>query len=246
VTRSLSVLLPVHNAQSYLEPLVDGLVEVLPELTSDFEVLIVDNGSTDDTGDAASHLMARYPQVAMLVNDARLEGEAMLRSALAVARGEIIFLREEGCELDLHDIGKLWARMSRRQLVIARPLAASGANRPRQASGASPMSVWEQSVLDSIRPASATRASSIGPGFKMMWSSVANESPWWIASSSTLIADLTDRGYSCEEIALRPTSDGTADDAGGVIPPAHLDGPKSPLRRRPNYLARILAITSGN
>ena len=45
--RSLSVLLPVRNVQSTLIDSVLELLEVLPELTSRFELIIIDDGSTD-------------------------------------------------------------------------------------------------------------------------------------------------------------------------------------------------------
>lgn len=246
MNRSLSVLIPVHNAQSYLEPMVDGLLEILPELTADFEVLIVDDGSRDDTSDVARHLVARFPQLSLFRNDERLGGEEALREALAIARGEIVLLREEGTELDLRDIGKLWERMSRRQLVFARPLARAAAGNGAAWTGSNAISDWERAALDAVRPASATRAVTTAPGFKMLLRSVAQESTWWISGSPTTIAELTARGYNCEEIALRTPQGVFSEQGSGAVPASHLGDVNWPLRRRPNYLARILAITSGN
>lgn len=242
MTRSLSILLPVHNAQPYLEHLVEDLLEVVPELTTDFEVLIVDNGSTDDTSDTAQQLVARYPQVDAIRNDLQLDSESALRPALEIARGDVIFLREEGTPLDLREIGKLWARMDGRQMVVARPASAPW----RALDGSGAISAWEQAVLESIRPSSAARTATGAPGFKMLLRSVAQESTWWISRTATLIPELTAQGYSCEEISVRTEAGLPVLDGSHVLEASHFGDKRLPRRRRPNYLARILAMTSGN
>ena len=118
-------MLPVFNAQSYLEQTVLSLLDVVPELTSDFEVLIIDNGSSDDTADAAQSLVARYPQLRLIQNQRRLGSQAAIGAGLAVARGEVVFLREDGTRLDLAHIGSLWRRMGRRHLVHVRGASAA-------------------------------------------------------------------------------------------------------------------------
>ena len=42
------------------------MLELASELTSDFSVLIVDDGSTDDTYETAGDLAARYPQISVM------------------------------------------------------------------------------------------------------------------------------------------------------------------------------------
>jgi glycosyltransferase involved in cell wall biosynthesis len=66
VTRSLSVLLPVHNVQSSLTRSVHEILDVLAELTGRFELVIVDEGSTDGTWDVARELAQLYPQIRLL------------------------------------------------------------------------------------------------------------------------------------------------------------------------------------
>ena len=51
VAPSLSLILPVRNAQYSLSRQINWLLEHAPELTSQFEILIVDDRSTDFTSD---------------------------------------------------------------------------------------------------------------------------------------------------------------------------------------------------
>ena len=51
--KSLSVVVPVHNAERNLTQRIGRLLEVLPDLVAKFEVLIVDDGSADQTMEVA-------------------------------------------------------------------------------------------------------------------------------------------------------------------------------------------------
>jgi cellulose synthase/poly-beta-1,6-N-acetylglucosamine synthase-like glycosyltransferase len=63
VSKSLTIVLPVYNAESRLRKNVTELLELASELTPEFGVLIIDDGSTDDTYEVAEDLAAHYPQV---------------------------------------------------------------------------------------------------------------------------------------------------------------------------------------
>ncbi|MBL9125233.1 MAG: glycosyltransferase, partial [Planctomycetaceae bacterium] len=107
MSRTLSLLLPVHNAQAQLEQTVLALLDVIPELTPNFEVLIIDDGSSDDTSDTAQQLVARFPQIQLIRNSHRLGMAGAVGSGVAAARGEVILLREDGTKLELAHLGRL-------------------------------------------------------------------------------------------------------------------------------------------
>jgi hypothetical protein len=63
VNKSLTIVLPVYNAESRLRKNVTELLELASELTDKFGVLIIDDGSTDATFEVAEDLAAHFPQV---------------------------------------------------------------------------------------------------------------------------------------------------------------------------------------
>jgi glycosyltransferase involved in cell wall biosynthesis len=63
LNKSLTVVLPVYNAESRLRKNVSELLELASEFTAEFGVLIIDDGSTDSTFEVAAELAAHYPQV---------------------------------------------------------------------------------------------------------------------------------------------------------------------------------------
>ena len=66
MSSSISVILPVRNLQYELALRVDRLLEILSELSTDFEILIIDYGSFDQTPEIAAELSASFPQVKMV------------------------------------------------------------------------------------------------------------------------------------------------------------------------------------
>ncbi|MFT5301301.1 MAG: hypothetical protein ACI814_002104 [Mariniblastus sp.] len=68
VNPSMSVELPVHNSQNNLAQTVSRVVEVIFDISAKFEVLIVDDGSTNATEEVAHELAATYPQLKVARN----------------------------------------------------------------------------------------------------------------------------------------------------------------------------------
>lgn len=106
--RSLSVLLPVQNAQSTLTSTVMEILDILPELTPRFELVIIDDSSSDATIELAEELAACYPQINVVRHSKPLGREAAVRTGMEHSSGEIVFLRDEQSGLTINEVHKLW------------------------------------------------------------------------------------------------------------------------------------------
>jgi glycosyltransferase involved in cell wall biosynthesis len=98
----ISVVMPAHNEQGYLEPAVKGVVAGLRDRALPFEVIVVENGSTDATAQEAQDLSGTYPETVILHTPAADYGQALRRGFLA-ARGDIVV----NFDVDLVDLGFL-------------------------------------------------------------------------------------------------------------------------------------------
>jgi glycosyltransferase involved in cell wall biosynthesis len=107
---SLSVVLPLHNAQSSLVADIEELLDLLTELTSKFEVVLVDDGSTDATIEVAHEISLSFPQVRLIVHPAQLGACEALRSAMRYSHGELLLACRGIDTFDPHEIAKLWNR----------------------------------------------------------------------------------------------------------------------------------------
>jgi glycosyltransferase involved in cell wall biosynthesis len=94
--RSLTVLLPVQDAQATLTETVEEVLDVAAELTDRFELLIIDDGSADATAEIAHELTRHYPQIRALRHSKPMGRDAAVRTGLAQSQGEVVFVRDKG------------------------------------------------------------------------------------------------------------------------------------------------------
>lgn len=86
-TPTLSLCLPVYNGQRYL---ADAVGSLLRQTFSDFELLIVDNASTDNTETVARELAAGDARVRYVRNEKNLGAAPNFNRAFELSRGRLI------------------------------------------------------------------------------------------------------------------------------------------------------------
>jgi glycosyltransferase involved in cell wall biosynthesis len=120
VEQSLSVVLPVYNAEKTLSRQITKLLEVLPDITSDFEILVVDDGSTDHTEEVAFELSRYFPQLNVTRHNCRRGTDAAVRTGMMKTRGDVVFVQDEKAQIRVSDLKRLWELRHDDQLVMAR------------------------------------------------------------------------------------------------------------------------------
>ena len=92
---TLSVIIPVYNAQRYLCKCLDS---VLAQTQRDFEIICVDDGSTDGSAATLAEYAARDPRVRVLTQGNAGQGSARNRG-LSAAAGEFVYFMDADDEL---------------------------------------------------------------------------------------------------------------------------------------------------
>lgn len=105
--RSLSLVLPIYNAQFSLVRRVRRLLEFLPELTSQFDIVIVDDGSTDQTDEVADELAVQYPQIRVHRHPRRLGESVAAQTGVRMAEGNIVYVQPENESINENDLRRL-------------------------------------------------------------------------------------------------------------------------------------------
>ena len=106
--QSLSVILHVHNAETTLARQIHELLEVLPDLTSRFEVLIVNDGSTDHTEEIAYDLAREFPQLQVARHACRRGPAGAVETGLEHTSGDILLVPEGQASLSSRELQRLW------------------------------------------------------------------------------------------------------------------------------------------
>lgn len=91
--------MPAHNEEDYLEPAVKAVMSGLGASGRDFEVIVVENGSSDATAAEAARLSSEYGQLRVRHLDAADYGAA-LRAGFLDSTGEIVV----NFDIDLVDL----------------------------------------------------------------------------------------------------------------------------------------------
>jgi dolichol-phosphate mannosyltransferase len=113
----LSYFFPAHNEEANLEPLVGEALLDLPRLAERFEIVIVDDGSRDETPAIADRLAAQQPGLVRVVHHATNlgYGEA-LRSGFSAARFDLIGFTDGDRQFRVADLGLLLTRLAQDDL----------------------------------------------------------------------------------------------------------------------------------
>ena len=87
---TLSCVIPCLNEVENLQVLVPRLLALLPDLVAEFEIILVDDGSTDATAQWACELAATEPSLVYLQLSRNFGKEAALTAGMEAARGEVV------------------------------------------------------------------------------------------------------------------------------------------------------------
>ncbi len=101
---SVSVFFPCYNERDHIEPLVREAAEVLDGISDDYEIILVDDGSRDGTGELADGLAARFPFVRVIHHETNAGYGAALQSGFRAATKELVFYTDGDRQFDLKEL----------------------------------------------------------------------------------------------------------------------------------------------
>jgi glycosyltransferase involved in cell wall biosynthesis len=114
----LTLVLPVHNEVENLRWLLPHAAEVLPTLASRHDIVIVDDGSTDGSGPAATALAAELGMRLTIVRHAQKSGYgATVGDGLRAATGDFVAFTDADGQFEIADLARLVPLLDRADLA---------------------------------------------------------------------------------------------------------------------------------
>ncbi len=104
---SLSVFFPCYNEEMHVERTAERALEACREISSDFEIIIVDDGSRDRTPELADALAERYAEVRAVHNRPNLGYGGALQRGFREATKDWVFYTDGDGQFDFAEIVKL-------------------------------------------------------------------------------------------------------------------------------------------
>lgn len=87
---SISCVVPCLNEHANLGVLIPGLITVLKKLTPRYEIIVVDDGSTDATPELVNRLAEAHPEIVYLQLSRNFGKENALSAGLEAAQGQVV------------------------------------------------------------------------------------------------------------------------------------------------------------
>lgn len=107
---SLSVFFPAYNDAPSLPALIHAAFEVLEGHVADYEVIVVNDGSADNTQQVAEALRAQYgPRMRVIRHELNRGYGGALRTGFATASKEYVFYTDGDGQYDVRELPKLLA-----------------------------------------------------------------------------------------------------------------------------------------
>jgi glycosyltransferase involved in cell wall biosynthesis len=119
MTPDLSIVIPVHNESPNIEGLYQELTGVLERAGRSFEVIVVDDGSTDDTFDQLARFQARDARLRVIRFRRNFGQTAAFAAGFAYARGRLVVTMDGDRQNDPADIPQMAARADQGVDIVA-------------------------------------------------------------------------------------------------------------------------------
>jgi len=157
----LSIVVPAFNEAANIGPVVERAAAHLETRGIDYEIHVVDDGSSDGTAGRIADVSARFPRVT-IVRHARNRGYgAAIRSGLAASSGKHVLVSDGDGQFAIErDLDALWMRRGQADLVL-------GVRNPRSDPPLRRMAGWIYSRM-LVRWLLGGRFRDVNCGFKLV------------------------------------------------------------------------------
>jgi glycosyltransferase involved in cell wall biosynthesis len=109
---SISVFFPAYNDAPSLPKLITAAFDVLRKHADDYELIVVNDGSADNTGEVLAELERLYePHMRVITHEKNRGYGGALRSGFAAATKELVFYTDGDGQYDVGELPKLLEQM---------------------------------------------------------------------------------------------------------------------------------------
>jgi glycosyltransferase involved in cell wall biosynthesis len=115
---SLSISFPAYNEAHNIGAAIEDAIRVASRLTDDFEVIVVDDGSADQTADMVRSYSTRYPQVRLIEHEVNQGYGAAVYDGLVAGVKDWAFFTDSDLQFVMDDLERLWAVRDEGDLII--------------------------------------------------------------------------------------------------------------------------------
>jgi dolichyl-phosphate beta-glucosyltransferase len=106
---SISVIIPAYNEEQRIVPTVSRISEYLKDNWRDYEIMVVDDGSTDGTARAVEELSGGLPNVSLLRSERNRGKGSAVKNGVLSSRGDLLLISDADLSTPIEEMEKLLA-----------------------------------------------------------------------------------------------------------------------------------------
>ncbi len=204
---SLSLVMPGLNEEANVERAVRCSIEALERHTDEFEIIVIDDGSTDRMGEIADRLAAEDPRVRVIHNECNLNYGVSLARGIRQARCEWILHNGMDLPLDPDDIPLFAPHFGEADVIVARRTSRAAHSPWRK------LTSWVNNALLRLLFAPRTRDLNFVQFYRRSWVQsieIASTSPAFVTPELILRAERSGRVVREVTAEFRPRETGSA------------------------------------
>ncbi len=114
----LSVFFPVYNEAANIEATVMGALKVLPQVANEYEITIINDGSSDKTAQVVEKLTRRYKTVKLINHPVNRGYGAAIKTGLTTARWPWICYTDADGQFRFEEINRFLPHVDRADLIV--------------------------------------------------------------------------------------------------------------------------------
>ena len=115
-SKALSIVVPLYNERENVKPLYDALKAVLDRMSVDYEIILIDDGSTDGTAEELARLSSD-PKIKVIEFRRNFGQTAAFAAGFDYSRGDVIITMDGDLQNDPNDIPALFEMAGKYDLV---------------------------------------------------------------------------------------------------------------------------------
>ncbi|MBN1457348.1 MAG: glycosyltransferase family 2 protein [Sedimentisphaerales bacterium] len=104
---SISIFFPCYNEAGNIKPLVSKTLTTMKNVTDDIEIILVNDGSTDDTASLIDELDKEYPAVRAVHHPQNLGYGSALQTGFKSATKELVFYTDGDSQFDISELADI-------------------------------------------------------------------------------------------------------------------------------------------
>lgn len=109
---SLSIFFPCYNDKGTIASLVLEAKKAAQQLTNDFEIIVIDDGSKDGSRELLLGLRSQVPELKLVFHEKNKGYGEVLRSGIKASTKELIFYTDGDGQYDVRELPRLWAKLT--------------------------------------------------------------------------------------------------------------------------------------